>query len=518
MRFLKPDPWYIFLLLIGSLFLLTNLGNGRLWQDEAETALLGRHTLQFGYPKAFDGTHYVNPALPVRAGYAWTYHPWLPMYLAATSFSLFGEGTVSARFPFALFGLGALGLSYWMIKRIFGNVFLARVATLFLVTSVPFLLHMRQCRYYAPTLFFSLWTAWAYWRSLREQRWAGLELMAALVLLFHTDHGVFAATLAALGLHFALSRPLASQRNQGLAFLVALGFLTVPWIIYLQSGQHHRAFSGLEIRHHLEFYFRQVNRFVVPIVFWTLLLAFTKTSPRAFFGDSDPAIHRALSLVGCLLGVGFLFLIFIPEQRHFRYLIFLLPWVYLLQAKGVAYLFQRRRVLGITLTALLVLTDLFHYSGPSILAAQIPAVKKRLSHPEVPVRSFLIDFLGELTHPYRGPIDGVVEFLKTNGKPGQVVKTPYEEMPIIFYTGLSVEPIRRPEQFTHPTYPDWIVIRRDWISPDFFNSPYHQEIQRRYRPILLDAPDIPWQNRPDPGYHRFRSDPKALPVLVYQRK
>ncbi len=489
MKFLKSDPWALGLLVIGSLFLLTNLGNGRLWQDEAETALLGRHTLQFGYPKAFDGANYVNPALPVREGYAWTYHSWLPMVLAAASFSLFGEGTVSARFPFALFGLAALLLSYAVVKRLFQNISLARGVSLFLVTSVPFLLHMRQCRYYAPTVFFSLWSALAYWRFLRERRWAGLELMAALALLFHTDHGVFAATLAALGLHFALSRPLASQLNRGLALLVAVGFLTVPWMIYLQSGQHHRAFLGLEIRHHLEFYFRQVNRFVVPIVFWTLLLALTKTSPRALFGDSEVRIRQAWSLVGCLLGVGFLFLIFIPEQRHFRYLIFLLPWVYLLQ-----------------------------YSGSSILAAQIPVVKKQLSHPEVPVRSLLIEFLGELTHPYRGPIDGVVEFFKANAKPGEVVKTPYEEMPIIFYTGLKVEPLRRLGEFTRETYPDWIVIRRDRISLEFFNSPYHQEIQRRYRPILLDAPDIPWQNRPDPGYHRFRSDPKALPVLVYQRK
>ena len=134
------------------------------------------------------------------------------------------------------------------------------------------------------------------------------------------------------------------------------------------------------------------------------------------------------------------------------------------------------------------------------------------------VRSFLLEFLGELTHPYRGPVDAIVEYLQIHGRPGQVVKTPYEEHPIIFYTNLRVEPLLKLSDFSRETFPDWIVLRRDWLPAGFFQGPYYQKIQERYREILLDGPDIPWQNRPDPGYHRFRTDLSAPPVVVYRRK
>ena len=46
------DWGVVCLLILAGLLLLSNLGNGYLWQDEAETALLARHTLEFGYPTA----------------------------------------------------------------------------------------------------------------------------------------------------------------------------------------------------------------------------------------------------------------------------------------------------------------------------------------------------------------------------------------------------------------------------------------------------------------------------------
>ena len=105
-----PDWIALLLLLLGGALLFTHLDNGRLWQDEAETAVLGRNVLRYGYPRAYDGINWINPALPLRAGYAWTYHSWLPMYAAAGSFALFGADTWPARFPLAVMGL----LSIWL--------------------------------------------------------------------------------------------------------------------------------------------------------------------------------------------------------------------------------------------------------------------------------------------------------------------------------------------------------------------------------------------------------------------
>jgi hypothetical protein len=40
-------------------------------------------------------------------------------------------------------------------------------------------------------------------------------------------------------------------------------------------------------------------------------------------------------------------------------------------------------------------------------------------------------------------------------------------------------------------------------------------VQSRYDRIELDAPDVQWQNREDPGSHHFRTAAGAAPVVIY---
>ena len=105
------DGWLIAILLTSCALLLIHLGNGRLWQDEAETAVLGKNILRFGYPRAFDGVNRLNPGLAVAKGDAWTYHTWGSMYATAISFLLLGANTFAARLPFALMGLASIALT-----------------------------------------------------------------------------------------------------------------------------------------------------------------------------------------------------------------------------------------------------------------------------------------------------------------------------------------------------------------------------------------------------------------------
>lgn len=515
------DPWLLLLLALGAVLLLTNLGdsNGRLWQDEAETAVLAKNTLRYGYPRAFDGVNRLNPALPLAHGEAWTYHPWLSIYLLAGSFAVLGFTTFAARVPFALMGLASVLLFYRLVQEIAGDRSLARWAALLLVTSVPFLLHMRQCRYYAPSVLLSLWSVWAYGRLLSAQRGSVLELAAALTLLFHANHGVFAPVAAGLAGHFLLTRyPAPEPKPWGRALLAgaAVLALTLPFTFYLQASQHHGGFSWEEIRHHAEFYFRQVNKFLFPIVPWAIVLGIWRPRLSELLGTRGSPLRRAVGIAAALIGIGFLFLFLGPVQRHFRYLVFLIPWLLLIQATLLRGLFQRSRIAGSLAFLLFALTDL-HYTGPSSLAARIPAVRGRLSSPDVKPRSLLAEFAGELGSAYRGPMDGVIEILSVRARAGQTIKIPYGDPTVLFYTDLVLEPVVQPEDFLRETRPDWIVIRRDWIPSAFFQSPYHDSIRKEYREHTLDVPDIPWQNRPDPGYHRFRTDRSAPPVIVYEK-
>lgn len=507
-----------FILAAAGFLLLANLGNGRLWQDEAETAVLGRNTLQFGYPKVFDGVNRINPWVQsTDQGQAWTYHTWLSFYLAAASFALFGANTWAARLPFALIGWLTVYLFYRWVGRWMKNRSLSMLCAAILTCSVPFLLHMRQCRYYAPTALFSLWAAWAYMRFLNQKRWAGVELFLSLLLLFHANHGVFIPSILALAAH-GFFEPRIRHRWKPLAgIILALAVFTVPFFFFLKAGQHHSGFTALDYWHHAQFYFRQVNKYLLPLTLWIPLGVFfliRKQKPAT--DEKNGADQSAIRLVACMIGVNFLFLMLVPSQRHFRYLVHLIPWILLIHAVLLRALYRRSRPAALLAAFLLIGTN-WHYAVPSRLLAKIPWLPNRPDISE-PLRIWPVSYWDELTHSYRGPVDGIVEYLNREAKPGQTVKIPYEDHSLIFYTRLKVEKLYSIDEFGNETYPDWIVLRKDWIVPSFFSTAYFKKIEAGYDKIVLDAPDIPWQNRPDPGYHLFRTDRQAPPVVLYRKK
>ena len=134
-------------LTIGALLLLSRLDGVRLWQDEAETALLGRNTLRYGVPVVWDGRNLVAQYYSLDFERHLLHQKgWLPSYLVAASFALFDESTASARLPFAVLGLAALWLCRRLALRLTGDPATATLALFLLSTSLPFLLYSRQCR------------------------------------------------------------------------------------------------------------------------------------------------------------------------------------------------------------------------------------------------------------------------------------------------------------------------------------------------------------------------------------
>ena len=80
-----------------------NLGAQALWQDEAQSALLSRTTLEHGIPLGSDGLNFFSQEMGVEYddAHRWRWHTWLHFYLVAGSFALFGESTAAARVPAA---------------------------------------------------------------------------------------------------------------------------------------------------------------------------------------------------------------------------------------------------------------------------------------------------------------------------------------------------------------------------------------------------------------------------------
>ena len=149
---------------------------------------------------------------------------------------------------------------------------------------------------------------------------------------------------------------------------------------------------------------------------------------------------------------------------------------------------------------LLVTTDLFHHSIV-----------------DFKIRSYFKDYFYEIMHDYDGPIECIVKFLRENAEKGDTVKIPYGDCAVAFYTDLKV--YNKMEPGENP-YPEWIIPRDYWTSPDFYNTKYFREIQKKYKEITLSCPDLRWENRPDDlGYHKFRTV-KSYPrkVVIYRKK
>ncbi|MBU1146958.1 MAG: hypothetical protein KKD11_01255, partial [Candidatus Omnitrophica bacterium] len=73
--------------------------------------------------------------------------------------------------------------------------------------------------------------------------------------------------------------------------------------------------------------------------------------------------------------------------------------------------------------------------------------------------------------------------------------------------------------FARESFPEWIIVRNDWAPLKNLSARYRRQIESQYQKIELDYPDIMWENRPDPGYHKFRTV-TAWPtkVAVYKKR
>ena len=492
---LESPPSKAFLglvLLVAGVLLFANLGNVYLWQDEAETALLGRNVLTYGYPNAWDGKNLVTQT-PGRVrdsdeNHVWIWHPWLQFYLVAASFAVFGESAIAARLPFALIGLACVALLYFLARRLTESETIARIATVLFLTSVPFLIHTRQARWFAPAVAATLWVLYAYLKLQKKERTATLQIVVASLLLFHSNYVIFFATGAGILLHLGYCVLTRRERPATRALVIAAGVtvtLDVPWLLLTGLSRrvahieaHHPPFAE-RVGPVLEALVGYTNGYVfplllAPVVLW--ILARRADDPR-------DAPRQSVALLVLLVLGAFLVLILLPWM-YFRYMVGLLPMAAMLLALVVWEVWKRRRALGFVALGLLVLTNL-----PSAAL------------PPFGIRFDLMNYLYELTHDYDGPNEAIVEYLRQHGTEDDVVVAAYGNLPIMFYTGMRVESWS--SRATWSRQPDWIIPRQGWGDERI--QDYLMRFGRDYERIELDAPDIRWGNRPDPTFHKFRT-------------
>jgi 4-amino-4-deoxy-L-arabinose transferase-like glycosyltransferase len=480
----------------GLIFLL-NLGNHYLWQDEAQTALLAQTVLDRGMPYGTDGKNFFSQELGVEYGenHIWKWHTWLPFYLVAGSFALLGETTFAARLPFALFGIGTVIMVYYFGTALWRDRFAGGAAAVMLLTSVPFLILSRQCRYYSTAAFLSLLGLWAYLRLAEGKRGALATFVAAGTLLFHTNYVYCASLLAAVGAHWLLlDRRESKKMAWGFGWVVSL---CAPWVAWLSGIRYGAQYAEIFLQFDHAWF--QIRNFVEQLGYQALplvgLAALAAGAATAFVLGKRPPVSVPPLWKAVLLPVSFIavtlgMLALTAPFHFFRYLAPLIPPLMALAGLLAGLARRAHVVVGVAAVAVAV-------------AAQ-------------PLR----DYCYELMHDYDGPIEGIVRFLEENASPDDMVAMTYGDLPVKFYTGLRVVGGLAGEDLSVAEKADWVVIRRNTVSThDMRFRRYLLENldPDRYRAITLDAVDIRFENRESPYEHLYRTVRDGPKVVMLER-
>ena len=494
----KSDKGFVCELLVLSLaaiLFLANLGNGYLWQDEAQTALIARTILHGGLPLGYDGLNSFSQELGADygAGYLWKWHPWFPFYLLALFFSV-DVSTFTARLPFALIGIATVVLVYFFVRENWHNRRLALLAALLLTVSVPFLILSRQCKYLSLTAFLSVLALYGYARITSGRKHGVTVATLAVILLFNTQF-VYCVPLAAT---MAIHAFLFHRKSLGkivLVYVVA-GVLDIPGIFWFggtaYGGGHKAARSALQYFGVAYYYAGQLFRHLMPtilVVPFACLWVYGSRRSKRFLALDRTELEQ-IALPTLFIATCLAVLVVASPAAFFRYLSPLVPMTCILLALLAEAALLRSLLLGTLLVCFLV-----------------------LSNP-------LPDYLYELTHAYNGPVEGIVSYLNGHAKKGDLVAITYGDLPLKFYTPLRVLGGLTGENLAAARNADWVIIRKHTICEkdqavrDYLLANIDPAA---YRAIQINSPDLPFENRESPDEHLFRTFQQEDPVVIYQK-
>jgi 4-amino-4-deoxy-L-arabinose transferase-like glycosyltransferase len=488
----KKELVVLLLIACSSLILLlANLGNRYLWQDEAQTALVSKTILTYGVPRGYDGKNFFSQEGGAEYGenYIWRWHTWLPFYILAAFYKVFGVSTFVSRLPFALFGFGTVILTYFFAEALWPKRRIAAILAGLLAVSVPFLLLSRQCRYYSMVMFFVLLSLYAYVLLINRKRYAAFVLFAASTLLFHSQHIYIVPLFAALLLHaviFGRRRLIVL-----LAVMAATIIVNGPWFAWLSGMNYNSHFfirlrQGIMLYRYMEYYAVSLVRHVFPV--WLLAIMLVAIIVRCI--KTRPFLLRTWFLQKVSLPVFFiLFNIFIVSAAS-------------------TYVFYRYVAPAIPLLILLIAVIIDGVADIHPLPAIATVVVLVATGP-------LKDYFYEITHDYDGPEKGISRYLNEHGSPDDVVAISYGDMPLKFYTKMRVVGEMTGEDLEPTKNARWIIILTSDSGIDRYllqNTDFN-----RYRKIETDYPSDFWANREDLEHHKFMTAETKDKVVIYER-
>ena len=518
-------PLYLFyciLILLFSFFILKNLGNIYLWQDEGKTAYLAKQILIFGYPKACDGKNLViveNSNDFRKDNYAWRLHPWLQYYLVALSFKITGiENAFTARLPFAIFGILSLLIFIKLSDILFKNNTTTAIAATLFTFSVPLLIPIRQCRWYSLSIFFSMLIIYLYQKILDgDKKYYGILFGITAVLLFHSNYLMFFLLFLVLFIHFAIlvsnNKKTAEKipwKNVIIGLFLCFLF-TFPFYLYVKISDRLQFMNFtnmwkviIYLKNYLKIvfdYFFSIYVLAIGIICWFIIKLkqhsignlIGKLSKDSFIGSN----MKSISLLFLITIVPIIPLAF-ARDYYFRYVVWMLPFGLLLMALALKSILKFNLLLGLVF----IIYFTFH-------------IPYNTDFWDLTYHLPFKNFIFELFHDYDGPIEGIVKYLNENGNKNQTVAINYDEFPIMFYTGMKVI-VGYTGYNGKECIPDWVIMRKVNYKNKQEKMLEEYLSKYKYKKITINYPNIQYENREDPYMHNYRTVGNVPRVEIYK--
>jgi dolichyl-phosphate-mannose-protein mannosyltransferase len=534
-------PRYILLLgcLACTYMSLAHLHNTYFWDDEAHVGIIAKNFLTTGHFTGWDGRNLFafrdGTLLDARLR---SINPPLEYLVTAASFRLFGASTWAGRFPFVIAGLLSLIVFIRLIHNILGKeIQFWGYAGGSLAFSTVFLLNIRQCRYYAFALLFSLLTYLSYRACLRTKHWGDfLALALWATLLFYSNHLLAGAFLLALmSVHGLLHRHDLSAREwgKGLFTLSLIAVTTLPYALYYEIW-YRPDIPAREI-----WYIRKAT-----LLWWNLrdlnligyfpwiaavgggfFLIHCRTQQTPVTRTTREWLILSLIYVACLA-------LFSPQPTStptiadVRYLIPVLPFFTGVVGILLAALHEKMPAVAMTLFLVNVTTNIFTLTP---------------LHGEF--RWLLPAYLKEVHEDYPTAYRAVSEFLEHHAKRDDLVLAypPHTNYPLMFYTGdtllfccllnqhtqlprPAVDTLQAP-LFIEQHLPDWFIAFGNHPATTQLLTFFLQHpLNRGNRGLLsqfqlVEILDVYWRDthRPELPWHTFgaRTDFDRASEAVY---
>ncbi len=556
MRFRITTTHVTILILITAGYLsLTNLDLTYFWDDEAFVGIMAKNFLNTGELTAWDGRNlaaYVNGNELTND--LISINPPLDNLVAAVSFWIFGATTWAGRFPFVLFGLASIIVfslllrqhtekDPWLWFYVLGSY----------AYSLGFLMNVRQCRYYALALFFSLLTLFLYHQCLRRKKVLYYILLAVSSgFLFYSNFLLtFAFLCSLILLHLLFYRNQLQQNDWfkvGLAIAI-FALLTAPYAYYIRIWAHpdYSGIGGISLILQNFWYQNALGRLPWPVV--PALVYFMIRSRRT----GDQKIRLILQWV-VLSASNVLVISLLSNYSGFfveHYLILSLPFLAGLTGICIRYLHQRNSIIAIAVFIAILTTNIMSAAplGSKIPYSQRPGIHDlRNRNPyEWQFEWRLPAYLHEIYNKYPTAEESVARFLDRYASQDDLVysPTPSRLISLMFYKGEKIKiccllengtPLPRDKLanlkaplFYEENFPNWLIVYGYFPAAKamlhYFSRPHQEgEVTTRYYYRHVSTPNIFWyySHRPELAVHRFGphaefDSSKGEAVYIFQR-